>query len=808
VFSGVLPGRKTQPLNSFDVVAGDTLAAVIHESERGLSAGVALIGRPLKPAGGLRVVGRARGRSDNPYADLVLRRGVAVVGLVHRFFNRVVSGTVDAGAPVERSDQRDGARDQQGTVQGTSLYRRSAPWLVVAAVALLWPARAIGPLDGIPLDSRTEAVAIGLLLPVLSWFSPQFFLSWTARGLAIALLTVKLAGALALTQQGWCERLITPAPLNQDANQTQLGWDARADWRSGVPRCSAIFARPYADLVAFPVWFLNLAGPSARPPDAVVAVTAEGYLSTTAPGTLSIDVPENQQLHLTIDDVAIESRGNPIPVTSGDHHVRLWTVFSGERWRLIPLWNGANLFSSVLTTTTAPTRVDRFLWRPIRFADAALALMLLGAWVVSAAVAVSPGTLAAAWVFGASAVTFAAGIVGVHTAGRIAVLLLLAAVFVPLPARLRNVRGAVLLVGVPWLALFAGSSLANVGRITLFTPGDDFTHFQRFAYRIYMQGFWLEGGQWTFWYQPLYRWIIGLTHIVFGDSSVGEWFLDAGCLLVGAQFAFVVCNRVASFRWGTAASALLLATVAIGPSWWIVGRDLSEITAAGFAYTAALLLLSDRRDSVWRAAVAGLLAVLCLYTRLNHLPWLVSLVALLVPLDIAAGRLWSPRAWLARTPIASAAVILGSLAVGLTLFAWRTWYYTGVFSVFHGTQRQLVATIQPTDTVVQAIGHLIESVLVLITVQDPPRFDPRAILVIGGIAISVLALLRVPWFRDVPAGPALFCAAGLAGALVARGTAYVGRFSVHLMPVAVALSACFCARLVDRFMARNTMSQA
>jgi hypothetical protein len=161
----------------------------------------------------------------------------------------------------------------------------------------------------------------------------------------------------------------------------------------------------------------------------------------------------------------------------------------------------------------------------------------------------------------------------------------------------------VLLVGIPWLALFAGSSLVDVGRITLFTPGDDFTHFQRFAYRIYMQGFWLEGGQWTFWYQPLYRWIIGLTHIVFGDSSIGEWYLDAACLLVGASFAFVVCSRVASFRWGIAAAALLLATVAIGPSWWIVGRDLSEITAAGFAYTAALLLVGQRRHELWRAAV-------------------------------------------------------------------------------------------------------------------------------------------------------------------------------------------------------------
>src|SRR4029453_1679967 len=171
--------------------------------------------------------------------------------------------------------------------------------------------------------------------------------------------------------------------------------------------------------------------------------------------------------------------------------------------------------------------------------------------------------------------------------------------------------------------------------------------------------------------------------------------------------------------------------------------------------------------------------------------WLFALIALLLPLDVEAGALWRPRAWLARVPIRSATVIVASLLVGLGVFAWRTWYYTGVFSVFHGTQRQLVATIQPTDTLWQAIGHLLESVLVLVTVQDPPRFDPRAMLVVGGVVVAGLALLRIPWFRDVPGGPALFCAAGLAGGLVARGTAYLGRFSIHLMPVAVALAVCF-----------------
>jgi len=51
------------------------------------------------------------------------------------------------------------------------------------------------------------------------------------------------------------------------------------------------------------------------------------------------------------------------------------------------------------------------------------------------------------------------------------------------------------------------------------------------ARAIYMHGFWLEAGTKTFDYQALYRWNHGALHLVFGDSSVGETYLDASCLL-------------------------------------------------------------------------------------------------------------------------------------------------------------------------------------------------------------------------------------------------------------------------------------
>jgi hypothetical protein len=84
--------------------------------------------------------------------------------------------------------------------------------------------------------------------------------------------------------------------------------------------------------------------------------------------------------------------------------------------------------------------------------------------------------------------------------------------------------------------------------------------------------------------------------------------------------------------------------------------------------------------------------------------------------------------------------------------------------------------------------NALESVLMIVTVQDPPRFDVRSLLVVAGFGGSLLALLRVPIARRLPLGVAIMSVAAVAGGLVARGVAYPGRFSVHLIPVAVAIA--------------------
>jgi len=60
----------------------------------------------------------------------------------------------------------------------------------------------------------------------------------------------------------------------------------------------------------------------------------------------------------------------------------------------------------------------------------------------------------------------------------------------------------------------------------------------------------------------------------------------------------------------------------------------------------------------------------------------------------------------------------------------------------------------------------------------------------------VLALLRVPIARRLPLGVAMMSVAAVAGGLVTRGVAYPGRFSVHLIPVTVAITVSIVAMVV------------
>ena len=220
---------------------------------------------------------------------------------------------------------------------------------------------------------------------------------------------------------------------------------------------------------------------------------------------------------------------------------------------------------------------------------------------------------------------------------------------------------------------------------------------------------------------------------------------------------------------------------------------MSEISSAGLISLAALFAMRSRHGN-WRWALAsGVVATLGFYTRLNNLPMAFAVVLFALPVRQPVRTALGPGVWLSRASWPTAAGVGVTLCLGLLLFAARTWHYTGVFSVFYGTQREQLALWQPGIPLTAMLARMTGSIMMMLTMNDPAQFDPHAAPILAGALVSVLAVAGVKGLRELPLGPVLLCLASLSGALITRGTAYPGRFSIHVIAVACTVFVCTAA---------------
>ena len=664
-------------------------------------------------------------------------------------------------------------------------------WSVVLMAALLWPSRVLSALDGLPLDGRIEALVIGLVVPVLMWLHPRFLAKTVVRVAIVALLAIKIADAALLTQQGLCGKFSQQTPGSYATNVLTIpieeprgvlrSWDARVDMRADAPHCTAIIDRPYVEASAFPAWFVNITDFETAGTRAF-AFDVNGYARVDKRGLFAIDVDRGMSVTGTIGGQPVSStEGRPMlaALEAGTHRLDLHAAMTGEAWRFVPTWNGRNAFDAVALTAREPRGVDRAAGA-FRDVELVVIVVLTIGWIAALVAQYRDSPAVVFWCVLSAVVLAQAGTS--PRFGRFAVLLLTAAVLVPVSDAHRQLRGAMMLVGVPWLALIAWPALAHVGHFTAYS-NDDWLAYQVAGYRIFMHGYWLEGGSKVFDYQPLYRWMSGALHVAFGDSSVGELFWDAMCLLLGAAVAFTLVDRVAGFRWGVGAAVATLATFWLGTIWYFPGRGLSEVAAAGWGFIASLILLKDRPVRPASAALAAVFAVLMFYTRLNHLLFALFLIALIAP--------FSAR---------SAAAYVMTFVCGVALFAARTWWYTGHFSILYGTSLKNNDTGLRVSTIFDASvwSRVWHGMLALVWMNEPPSPDARALLVAAGLLLSIGALLHVPKLHRLPLSVAIVVVGACVSTLFAHTHNYPGRMSIHLVPFAVAMSATAGARLLGR----------
>src|SRR5712692_4351771 len=645
--------------------------------------------------------------------------------------SRADSRAARAGARLFRDRAEDGGRRRdecRAPIRHAGDREATMTWLwgLIAAAAMLWPDRISGPFDGVPLDGLAEATLIGLLFPALWWFHPRFLNTTRARACILVLVAWKICSTLLFVQDGWCVTFEPARPFAKDAGRAPHAWDLRADWRDPEPACSAIMTRSYTELFEFPAWFFNLPPPddnwpvpADRPPAATVAMRVHGYVRAPSAGVLQFEGASGVSGFASVDGQRLTGVSPDVSVAPGTHQIAIDAKLTGNDWALITRWNGLDLWQRVTATARRPSPIDLLVRPWIRWIPTLTVLSLLSLWAASAIARIGDRP-ALAWMAGMSLLIGWLTYVDHDVLSGWAIAALGAAVLVPVPPRLRNTCGACALIGIPWLTFVLLGGIRAIGRFRIYTSGADYWMYQRFAYRIVMQGYWLEGGSQVFYFQPFYRWIVGLLHVVFGDSSVGERFWDGMCLLAGAMLAFRLTRPFAGFRWGLAATVAPLAVFMLGTPHYLIGYGLSEISSAGLISMAALCAIRSRRRGTVAAIAAGVLATLGFYTRLNNGIMAAGVALFALPLTVPLRAIVHPSIWWRRVSWRTVVGVAGTLGLGLLFFAWRTYHYTGVFSVFYGTQGYIVAIWQPGMALKTYLEGLACNVMLVLTVNDPP----------------------------------------------------------------------------------------
>ena len=677
---------------------------------------------------------------------------------------------------------------------------RALVFATVALAALWWPGRVAGMFDGAPLTGQPEAILLGFIAPILWWCHRGFFRGRAAQVAVAALVILKIAAAFP-TQEGWCVRFDPHRPIVRDSTGRPHSWDVRADWRSPNPSCSAVMTTPYTTFKEFPAWFFNLPPIDDnlplfedRPPGATTDLTITGFINASGSGLLEVVTGPGMAMTVVVDGKPADhpnELSHRIQLDAGVHFVQATGTLTENHWQFMPSWNRALFGSSGFPTATMarPAAIDRPVIRSaLGWLTSLTVVVLMIAWTVSALIAAGTPPMMAWAVLASALAGYLAPRVGngFVTSGlaRMSMIGLIASCWISVPAKHRTLRGLFLLAVVPFLAFIGTASVDHAGKFSLYSAGDDWWMYQRLSYRTYLEGFFLEGGQRAFVHQPLYRWIAGGLHMLFGDSSMGEFLWDGSCFAAMALFAGEFVRRLFGLRWAIVAASVTLALVMLGPTWDWWGAGLSENSSAGLICMAAIAAITAEGWNGW--LTAGLLAALGFYSRLNNLPIAIAVAAFAIPIATPASDWIRPAKWLSSINARGAFVVIGSVAAGMFLLALRNWHYNGVLSMTYGSQLSMLSIWQPGLSMMEIARRMFDSVWMVLTINDPPRVSWYSIPVLSAV-LSIGALIGLPILRQLSLPLIVFFWAGTAGSLVARGSAYSGRFSTIVIGAACAV---------------------
>ena len=709
------------------------------------------------------------------------------------------------------------SRAREAAARGRGRGVRLGLGLAGLALVLALPAGLVFWFDGLPLSGPAETLALVIGLPLLLLLHPWFLARpWVVKLVAVLLL-IKLALVWVTPMEGLGVRVYA-----DDAARAAGAWERtyQSLWRPGV---SALLQGAWPTREHFPIEWINRIDDFAqrmkpdRPRHQVRPwLEVEGWLRMPLQAGLALAVPGMSEGRVTATDA--QGRDWEVPLLTdraagtkldvdqcpqGRLHVKGWLrmqPITAPQWGLHPLMVRSGhrcdpLPPAIMWAQPAGGRISSeriALARLLALACTLGLLALAGAWWLAALgrwwgrgvltwdlALVALLGLVLPWLWRQTPTwEFMAPVRGLGISLGLLVLLALR----PSQAQAWGSRLSLVVLfalGPGLLLEFGLKWWPDLGRMDFFPTGSDMLSYQNFGREIFVGGdFWQQRIK-VLHCQPLYRYLAGGLHALFGQALFAQRMLDIWSVLAGAGLAAWLAGRLGARPWLALLAAWLIVVRVLGDMFLnLLGVGLQEYAAMLFMMLAAWAA-AQTQGRLMVAAGAGLLAALAFWLRMDHLGVLAGLGLFMLGSDPGSTlsqawrglfqglrRLWRPLL-----------IYEGLLALAVGLVLSRNFVLGGKITLSTPANFGYLAMKTWRDSL-SSVGMVLDA-------------GEKGAGLTGqmqwlGFLLGVAALLWRPAFlRRYPLALGLGLCALLAPYLFFRATIYFPRWSIHLLPLAM-----------------------
>lgn len=695
---------------------------------------------------------------------------------------------------------------EQSSAPASTSRPSPAAWLglLLCICILLLPARLPTVLDGLPWNTPAEFLFVAFLLPLAFILARREFGRRPVLASLFILMVIRAAAAFLLPQAGLSIRAF------RSPQDLASGTWARTYASILAPSSTQIITAPYLSYREFPIEWINSAGfvsagfqqdlqlvgfARLRPGERLVflvqgAKTAEINLvdSSTGRGTPAVLISDLDQLDL------IEAGSLPeFEEFKIEGHL---TYRKLGQARLEPLLLSAAgevesaLAASRIWVDDAPraNTPDRFVVAGILLDGTGVALIGIVAGVLLMGLLERFQTGRLSWLdlYLAGSGLLVLGVGDLVPKPQFNLLATCALILLGsakvcdamVYPRRQSMAGYFLSIGIAFLLIFALLDLGSLRSVTILPQGQDGLEYQIFARSIYVGGDPLLLQTPPRAYKVLFPYLVGLLHVLFGQSSSAQLFLNAWAALLSSILLVRFSRIAASSAIAFAAGLLLLITLCATSAYAYYFRfGLIEPVAVLLLLVTCCFAARGHRLGMF---IAGILTTLL---RLDYIGVVIAAVILtaapILGTTAAAWRLlagWvgshlkSILAYAAAVALPPLLIILGysTLTTGYVLNATDT-LQTSAASIADGLLRVIAGGNVP-----QIQGMLTEEPVYVLLVVLP---------LVAGFLVALASLLyRRGALQAVDLRWGLLVLSLLPVYVIVRPTGYAPRFSLPLLP--------------------------